>query len=115
MDKKLNKAGITDALFHNLESKVSRGEAAELVDTVFDEMRRAITRGGKLMISGFGVFDVREKAGRVGRNPQTGERLPIAARRVVRFKVSAALRGRMNAVAGEPDHRGQDCHENDRY
>ena len=74
---------------------MSRTEAACLVDAVLAEMKRALARGDDLKVTGFGVFQVRDKATREGRNPQTGELLAISARRVVRFKASSVLKGKM--------------------
>jgi len=71
-------------------------KAAEFVDEVFGTVKEALERGEKIKIQGFGVFNTREKRARTGRNPKTGERIEISARRVVTFKPSGSLRKAMN-------------------
>lgn len=80
------------------EGYFSAKKSAEFVELVFEIMAEALQRGEKIKISGFGIFVVREKAARKGRNPQTGERIEIAARRVVTFKPSHLLRKALNEV-----------------
>jgi integration host factor subunit alpha len=67
-------------------------KCAEFVDLVFEVMPETLERGEKINIQGFGVFTVREKRARTGRNPKTGERMEISARRVVTFKSRGVLR-----------------------
>ena len=69
---------------------------AEFVDLFFEAMVEALERGEKIKIPGFGVFKVREKAARLGRNPKTGDRMQISARQVVTFKSSGVLRKALN-------------------
>jgi len=69
---------------------------AEFVDQVFEIMKEASGRGEKIKVPGFGVFNVHEKKARLGRNPKSGERMEISARRVVKFKPSAVLRKTLN-------------------
>jgi len=71
-------------------------KCAEFMDMVFEIMAETLERGEKIKISGFGNFVVREKAARKGRNPQTGEKIEIAGRRVVKFKPSLILRKALN-------------------
>jgi integration host factor subunit alpha len=71
-------------------------KCAEFVDMVFEVMAETLERGEKIKISGFGNFVLKEKAARRGRNPQNGERIEIAGRRVVKFKPSAVLRKTLN-------------------
>jgi len=71
-------------------------KCAEFVDMVFEVMAEALEREEKIKIQGFGFFKVREKRARTGRNPKTGERMEISARRVVTFKSSGALREILN-------------------
>jgi integration host factor subunit alpha len=78
------------------KSLFSASKCAEFVDMVFETMAETLERGEKIKISGFGNFVVREKRARRGRNPQTGERMEIAARRVVTFKPGAVLRKTLN-------------------
>jgi integration host factor subunit alpha len=76
---------------------VTKKQAAEVVEAVFDTIKETLARGEKIKIAAFGNFDVRDKAARKGRNPQTGEPIEIAARRVLTFKVSQRLKELLNA------------------
>jgi len=78
---------------------LNKREAKDLVDTFFETLREALTRGDTVKLSGFGSFQVRHKPPRPGRNPKTGEVIPIAARRVVTFHASPTLK---HAVAQAP-------------
>ena len=80
------------------KSLFAASKCAEFVDMVFEAMAEALERGEKIKISGFGNFGVKEKAARRGRNPQTGDKMEISARRVVKFKPSAVLRKTLNKV-----------------
>jgi len=75
---------------------VSRQEAKQIVDRVFQIMKDTLSRGEHILISGFGKFSVKQKRARRGRNPQTYESMTIAARKVVVFKHSSTLRRRLN-------------------
>jgi integration host factor subunit alpha len=75
---------------------MSKREAKQVVDHLFEIMRKTLSRGEDLLISGFGKFSVRQKKARRGRNPQTKESLIIASRKVVVFKTSGVLRRRIN-------------------
>jgi len=74
----------------------SASKCAEFVDMVFGTFAETLERGEKIKISGFGNFVLKEKAARRGRNPQTGEKIEIAGRRVVKFKPSLVLRKALN-------------------
>ena len=76
---------------------VNQKEATDLVEIVLELIKMALERGEKVKISGFGRFVVREKKERMGRNPQTGEPIVIAARRVLAFKPSAVLKKKLNS------------------
>jgi len=91
----MTKAEIIDAVYEKVGG-FSKKEAAEIVEAVFDVMKEVLADGAKIKISGFGNFVVREKQERVGRNPQTGEPIPISARRVLTFKPSQVLKGILN-------------------
>lgn len=80
----------------------SKKESAELVDQIFDTIKRRLAAGEKVKISSFGNFVVREKAPRKGRNPQTGESLVIGARRVLTFKPSNVLKAILNEEPLKP-------------
>ncbi len=91
----MTKAEIIDAVYEKVGG-FSKKEAAEVVEAVFDTMKEVLADGEKIKISGFGNFVVRQKKERVGRNPQTGAPIPIAARRVLTFKPSQVLKGILN-------------------
>ena len=75
-------------------------EARELVDSFFEDLRAALAVGEQVKLSGFGNFDLRDKNKRPGRNPKTGEEIPITARRVVTFRPGQKLKARVEAYAG---------------
>ena len=80
----LTKADMAEQLFEVLG--LNKREAKELVEQFFEEIRSSLERGQQVKLSGFGNFDLREKRERPGRNPKTGEEIPITARRVVTFR-----------------------------
>ena len=89
----LTKAEIAEALFNQLG--LNKREARELVDLFFEEIRAALATGEQVKLSGFGNFDLRDKNQRPGRNPKTGEEIPISARRVVTFRPGQKLKARV--------------------
>ena len=98
----LTKAQLADMLFDNIG--LNKREAKDIVDTFFEEIRDALARGDSVKLSGFGNFQVRDKPPRPGRNPKTGETIPIAARRVVTFHASQKLKSVVEqAVPTTPD------------
>ena len=86
----LTKAHLADLLFDQLG--VSKREAKDMVDAYFDLIAQSLVQGEEVKLSGFGNFQIRSKAPRPGRNPRTGELIPIAARRVVTFHASSKLK-----------------------
>ena len=92
----LTKADIAEHLFTQLG--MSKREAKDMVEAFFEEIRQALGRGEQVKISGFGNFDLREKNQRPGRNPKTGEDIPISARRVVTFRPGQKLKARVENV-----------------
>ncbi|MDX1625802.1 MAG: integration host factor subunit alpha [Wenzhouxiangellaceae bacterium] len=94
----LTKADLANSLFE--EVGLNKREAKEFVDAWFDCIRDALESGENVKLSGFGNFQLRDKKQRPGRNPKTGEEIPISARRVVTFKPGQKLRGRVEAYAG---------------
>jgi integration host factor subunit alpha len=76
---------------------MSRQEARQVIERLFGIMKDTLSQGEDLLISGFGKFYVRQKRARQGRNPQTEEKITIAARKVVGFKISGVLRRRLNS------------------
>jgi integration host factor subunit alpha len=87
----LTKAGLTELLFERLG--LNKREAKDMVEGFFEEIRTALERGESVKLSGFGNFLLRDKPQRPGRNPKTGEEIPISARRVVAFHPSQKLKG----------------------
>lgn len=94
----LTKAAMAERLFD--EMGLNKREAKEMVDLFFEEIRLALEKGEQVKLSGFGNFDLRDKNQRPGRNPKTGEEIPISARRVVTFRPGQKLRARVEAYAG---------------
>lgn len=95
---RMTKADIIEAVYEKVGG-FSKKEAAETVESVFNQIKETLERGEKIKISGFGNFIVREKKARIGRNPQTGEEITISARRVLTFKPSQVLK---NILNGQP-------------
>ena len=93
----LTKAEMSEYLFDKLG--LSKRDAKELVELFFEEIRRALENGEQVKLSGFGNFDLRDKNQRPGRNPKTGEDIPITARRVVTFHASQKLKDQLQADA----------------
>jgi integration host factor subunit alpha len=94
----LTKAEMAEALFQDMG--LNKREARELVEMFFEELRTALANGEQVKLSGFGNFDLRDKNRRPGRNPKTGEEIPITARRVVTFRPGQKLKTRVEAYAG---------------
>ncbi len=90
----ITKAEISDTLVDTMG--LSNREAKEIIETFFDGIRKTLASGEEVKISGFGNFAARDKRARPGRNPMTGEPIPIMARRVVLFHPSAILREHCN-------------------
>jgi integration host factor subunit alpha len=86
---------LSEAVFR--EVGLSRNESADLVETVLDLMSDALVEGEQVKISSFGTFSIRDKAARVGRNPKTGEEVPINPRRVLTFRPSHLMKDRVAA------------------
>jgi integration host factor subunit alpha len=94
----LTKAEMAERLFENVG--LNKREAKEFVDSFFEVVREALERGEQVKLSGFGNFDLRKKNQRPGRNPKTGEEIPISARRVVTFRPGQKLKVRVEAYSG---------------
>lgn len=91
--KTLTRADLAEAVYRKVG--LSRTESADLVESVLDEICDAIVRGETVKLSSFATFQVRDKNERVGRNPKTGEEVPILPRRVMTFKASNVLKSRI--------------------
>jgi integration host factor subunit alpha len=94
----LTKATMAEMLFDELG--LNKREAKEFVEQFFEEIRVALEAGHDVKLSGFGNFVLRNKDERPGRNPKTGEEIPISARRVVTFRPGQKLKARVEAYAG---------------
>jgi len=94
----LTKAALAEKLSEDLG--LNKREAKELVEMFFEEIRVALESGSQVKLSGFGNFDLRDKKQRPGRNPKTGEEIPITARRVVTFRPGQKLKQRVEIYAG---------------
>lgn len=94
----LTKAELAELLF--LHVGLNKREAKDMVETFFNEIRAALERGESVKLSGFGNFQLRDKPQRPGRNPKTGEEIPISARRVVTFHASQKLKAQIEEAAG---------------
>jgi integration host factor subunit alpha len=99
----ITRADLSEAVFQ--EVGLSRNESADLVEFVLGEIAGALARGEPVKISSFGSFAVRDKGQRVGRNPKTGEEVPILPRRVLVFRASNVLKARINH---EPPPAGEE-------
>ena len=94
----LTKADFAEKLFDELG--LNKREAKEIVERFFEEIKDSLEHGEQVKLSGFGKFELRDKNSRPGRNPKTGEEIPITARRVVTFRSGQKLKARVEAYAG---------------
>ena len=94
----LTKADMAESLHY--QDGLNKREAHKIVHMFFEEIRAALEAGDQVKLSGFGNFELRNKKQRPGRNPKTGEEIPISARRVVTFRPSQKLKARVEAYAG---------------
>ena len=93
-NRTVTRADLSEAVYQ--EVGLSRSESSQLVESVLNEIADTLVKGETVKLSSFGSFQVREKGGRVGRNPKTGEEVPIAPRRVLVFRASHVLKDRIN-------------------
>jgi len=89
---------MADRLFEELG--LNKREAKDFVELFFEDIKTCLEKGEQVKLSGFGNFDLRDKNQRPGRNPKTGEEIPITARRVVTFRPGQKLKARVEAYAG---------------
>jgi integration host factor subunit alpha len=104
--KTTTRADLTEAVYRSLG--ISRNDSSAFVERILDEISMALERGETVKISSFGTFSVRSKKQRIGRNPKTGEEVPITPRRVITFRASHVLKEQINAAGRE---RGADAAE----
>ena len=98
-DRTVTRAHLSEAVYQ--EVGLSRNESADLVETVLREISDTLTKGEAVKISSFGSFSVRQKGQRIGRNPKTGQEVPILPRRVLVFRASNVLKTRTNSELSE--------------
>ncbi|MBP7240475.1 integration host factor subunit alpha [Amaricoccus sp.] len=94
-DKTLTRMELSEAVFRAVG--LSRNESADLVESVLEHISEALVRGETVKISSFGTFSVRSKSARIGRNPKTGDEVPIEPRRVLAFRPSHIMKERVDA------------------
>lgn len=94
----LTKADFAEKLYEELG--LNKREAKEIVELFFEEIKDSLAKGEQVKLSGFGKFELRDKSSRPGRNPKTGEEIPITARRVVTFKSGQKLKARVETYVG---------------
>jgi len=97
----ITRAHIAEMIYTQLG--LSRNESADLLESVVDRIASCLENGESVKISGFGTFSVRQKGRRIGRNPKTGEEVPILARRVLVFRPSHVLKAQVNGQAPSQD------------
>lgn len=90
----VTRAQLAEAVYQ--EVGLSRNDSAQLVDVILEEISQALIKGDMVKLSSFGSFQVRSKAQRIGRNPKTGEEVPILPRRVLVFRASHVLKDKVN-------------------
>ncbi len=103
----LTKAQLSEHLFNTLG--LNKREAKELVELFFEEIRLSLQNGEVVKLSGFGNFNLRDKSERPGRNPKTGEEIPIKARRVVTFRAGHKLKSHVESY--KPDQLGDNTED----
>lgn len=96
--KTITRADLSEVVYSTVG--LSRSESADIVETVLELVSEALVQGDDVKLSSFGSFLVRHKNGRVGRNPKTGEEVPIDPRRVLSFRASHVLKNKINKMAG---------------
>ena len=102
MGDTITRAHLSEAVYQ--EVGLSRNESAELVESVLMEIGTSLSKGDTVKLSSFGSFSVRQKGGRMGRNPKTGEEVPIKPRRVLVFRPRHVLKERINsALSGKSE------------
>ncbi len=90
----MNKAELVDAIASN--AKLTKADAGRALDATIESIHKALKKGDRIGLVGFGSFSVTKRAARLGRNPQTGKEIKIAAKKVVKFKAGADLSGSVN-------------------
>lgn len=105
----LTKADISERLFQ--EIGLTKREAKEIVELFFHQLSGSLEKAQQVKLSGFGNFELHDKNERPGRNPKTGEEIPVSARRVVTFRSGQKLRARVEKYAGNEIHNADSSEE----
>ena len=105
-EETVTRAQLSEAVYQ--EVGLSRNESAELVEGVLNEISNTLVRGEQVKISSFGSFSVRQKRERTGRNPKTGEEVPIKPRRVLVFRASNVLKQKINSSLNPVSRKAAD-------
>jgi len=105
-EKTITRAEIADRLVNTIQ--LSRQNASEIVDAIFEEMTKSLIENGQLKLSSFGTFNIRQKTARVGRNPKTGVEVMITPRKTVSFRASQHLKTKVfNTSVKKQEHEMQ--------
>jgi integration host factor subunit alpha len=104
-ERTVTRSQLSEAVYQ--EVGLSRNESADLVEAVLEEISANLVKGEAVKISSFGSFSVRQKGRRIGRNPKTGEEVPILPRRVLVFRASHVLKNRINDAANKGHSEGR--------
>lgn len=99
--KTTTRADLTEAVYRSLG--ISRNDSSSFVERILEEISLALERGETVKVSSFGTFSVRSKKQRMGRNPKTGEEVPITPRRVITFRASHVLKEQINSAGNSRD------------
>lgn len=94
MGKNLTRVDLCEAIYQKIG--LSRTESSDIIESVLQEVSAVLVEGGDVKLTSFGTFSVRSKSARIGRNPKTGEEVPITPRRVLSFRASHVLKDRIN-------------------
>ena len=99
MSKRLNKQELIDAVKSQIAEKrpdITKADVEAVTDALWEAIRNELAEGNVVPVTGFGIFELKETAGRTGRNPQSGEPITIAASKSVRFKLAAPFKAQLN-------------------
>ncbi|HMO17471.1 MAG TPA: integration host factor subunit alpha [Oligoflexia bacterium] len=105
----LTKADLVDSIYEQMP--LDKQKATQIVEDWIELMKEGLVNDSKLMVSGFGVFEVKEKNARPGRNPSTGDKIILSARKVVKFKSSQILRKELNGEEVSAEDRENEFDE----
>ena len=102
----ITRSQLSEAVYQ--EVGLSRNESSDIFESVLAKISETLANGESVKLSSFGSFSVRSKSERIGRNPKTGEEVPILPRKVIVFRPSQVLKNKISAVAAEPKELGEE-------